>query len=291
MRTTLAETLHFEGKLKEAEKLFQEAENMQKEREPDTFYLYSLDGFRFCDLLISQLKYKEVQKRADYTLKKWAIPQRILLHIALDKHSLGRSYLLQALNQMDTTSEVESIFLKTADYLNQAVAGLREAGAQEFIARGLFARAFFYCILNQFPQAWDDLEEAREIAERGEMKLFLVDYHLEAARVVSRQLAVSSQQSSVDGFRVIVDGREVNLNREEMVGRLKMHSEQAAELVQKTGYHRRDPEIELGYAGLFFAQGDHVKAREHLGTAKTVLDKMGIRCWDFEVRRLEQVIG
>jgi hypothetical protein len=45
--------------------------------------------------------------------------------------------------------------------------------------------------------------------------------------------------------------------------------------------------ITLGYAGLFFAQGDQVKAREHLGTAKTVLDKMGIRCWDFEVRRLD----
>jgi hypothetical protein len=30
------------------------------------------------------------------------------------------------------------------------------------------------------------------------------------------------------------------------------------------------------------------QAREHLGTAKAVLDKMGIRMWDFEVRRLEQ---
>ena len=58
-------------------------------------------------------------------------------------------------------------------------------------------------------------------------------------------------------------------------------------MVNKTGYHRRDPEVELGYAALFFAQGDQAKAREHLGTAKTVLDKMGIRCWDFEVRRLE----
>jgi hypothetical protein len=68
------------------------------------------------------------------------------------------------------------------------------------------------------------------------------------------------------------------------------HLKQAAELVQETGYHRRDPEVELGYAGLFFIQEDQAKAREHLVKAKALLDKMGIRCWDFEVRRLEQVI-
>jgi hypothetical protein len=59
-------------------------------------------------------------------------------------------------------------------------------------------------------------------------------------------------------------------------------------LVQKTGYHRRDPEVELGYAGLFLAQGEQDKARERLGTAKTVLDKMGIRMWDFWVREMEE---
>ncbi|NIA30431.1 MAG: hypothetical protein GWP06_11040 [Actinobacteria bacterium] len=45
------------------------------------------------------------------------------------------------------------------------------------------------------------------------------------------------------------------MSREEMIDRLKMHLGKAAELVQETGYYRRDPEVELGYAGLFFAQG------------------------------------
>jgi hypothetical protein len=80
------------------------------------------------------------------------------------------------------------------------------------------------------------------------------------------------------------------LNREEMIDRLKLHVEKADKLVQKTGYHRRSPEVEMGYAGLFFAQGEQDRAGEHLGKAKALLDKMGIRMWDFEVRRLEQFI-
>jgi hypothetical protein len=97
---------------------------------------------------------------------------------------LGLAYLLEAVEKMDSTSQVESIYHQAADYLNQAVAGLREAGTQHELPRGLFARAFFYRIQNQFPQAWGDLEEAREIAERGDMKLWLVDYHLEASRLL-----------------------------------------------------------------------------------------------------------
>jgi len=95
---------------------------------------------------------------------------------------------------------------QAAYYLNEAVAGLREAGDQEFIARGLFARAFYYRLQQQFSQAWDDLEQAREIAERGDMKLWLVDYHLETARVISDQLAVGSLRSPVSNSQSAVGG-------------------------------------------------------------------------------------
>ena len=61
---------------------------------------------------------------------------------------------------------------------------MREAGTQHELPRALFAHAFYSRIQNQFPQAWDDLEEAREIAERGSMNLWLVDYHLEASRLL-----------------------------------------------------------------------------------------------------------
>ncbi|MGH7597798.1 MAG: hypothetical protein ACREOI_15720, partial [bacterium] len=50
-RTTLASALHQSGELSEAESLFCEAEAMQQELQKCP-YLYSLWGFRFCDLLL-----------------------------------------------------------------------------------------------------------------------------------------------------------------------------------------------------------------------------------------------
>ncbi len=61
--------------------------------------------------------------------------------------------------------------------------GLRKAGHQEFIAKGLLARAAFYRIVEEYPQACEDLAEAREIAKMGGMNLYTADYHLEAARL------------------------------------------------------------------------------------------------------------
>jgi tetratricopeptide (TPR) repeat protein len=143
------------------------------------------------------------------------------------------------------------------------VAGLREAGHQEFIARGLIALAALYRVQNDFLKAWDDLEEAREIAERGGMKLWLSDYHLEAGRLCLE-----------DGER----------KTEDAAG----HLADAKRLVEETGYHRRDPEVLLLEAQVCFANGDKLKAREWLEKAKTKFEEMGIRQWDFEVAELER---
>jgi tetratricopeptide (TPR) repeat protein len=302
-RTTLADALHQAGELAQAEEWFRKAEAMQGKRQPEYRYLYSVQGFQFCDLLLAQGQVQEVLERAKQTLECEKEGWYSLLSIALDKLSLGRAYVLAAVGKrkMDSTSEVESIFLMfqtAADYLNQAVAGLREAGHHEFIARGLFARAFYYRLQQQFSQAWEDLDEAREIAERGDMRLWLVDYHLEAGRVISDQLAVGSlqspvgsSQSAVGGFEVLVNGKIVVLGRNDMVEQLKLHVEQADHLVEKTGYRRRSPEVELGYAALFLAQGDLVRAREHLGRGKRLLEEMGIREWDFWVLELSRLSG
>ncbi len=316
MRTTLADALQQAGELAQAEDWFRQAEAMQGKRQPEYRYLYSLRGFRFCDLLLAQGKVQEVLERAKQTIEI-AIRNRWLLDISLDKLSLGRAYLLEAVAGFPPRGGIKGGVLlpnaktspsiltpwrisdlqrgklldQAADYLNQAVAGLRQAGYQSHLPLGLFARAFCYRVQNQFPQAWDDLEEAREIAERGDMKLWMVDYHLEAGRIVNCQLSVASLQSAGGGFEVLVDGREVRLNRDEMIGRLKLHVEQADKLVQETGYRRRSPEVELGYAGLFLAQGDLGKTREHLARGKSILDEKGIRCWDFWVEQLSNSVN
>ncbi|NIR51611.1 hypothetical protein GWN42_32315 [candidate division KSB1 bacterium] len=47
----------------------------------------------------------------------------------------------------------------------------------------------------------------------------------------------------------------------------------------------------MGYAGLFAARGEKAKARQHLSKAKTSLNTMGIRMWDWQVAALEQQLG
>ena len=52
-RITEADALHKAGRRAEAEALFREAEQMQAESQPDYPRLYSLQGFRYCDLLLA----------------------------------------------------------------------------------------------------------------------------------------------------------------------------------------------------------------------------------------------
>ena len=52
--TTHADALHQAGRQAEAEARFREAEQMQAERQPAYPLLYSLSGFRYCDLLLAE---------------------------------------------------------------------------------------------------------------------------------------------------------------------------------------------------------------------------------------------
>jgi hypothetical protein len=69
------------------------------------------------------------------------------------------------------------------------------------------------------------MEEVREIAERGGMKLWLADYHLEASR-----LAQSTKKKKVAAER-------------HLEAALRYHSGQAKALIEECGYHRRDGEV------------------------------------------------
>jgi tetratricopeptide (TPR) repeat protein len=205
----LANSLHQNGNLIKAEKWFKEAETIQRENESNYPLLYSIEGFQFCDFLLARGAYQEVMERAQKFLE-WQNPSDSLLTISLEILTLGRAWMMRI------QEEGSGDFGRAMESLDRAVKGLREAGDQEFIMRGLLARAACFRIQGQFSQAWDDLKEAKEIAEAGDMKLHLVDYHLEAGRV------------SAD------EGKD---------GEAKSHFKTAAEMIEKTGYHRRDKEV------------------------------------------------
>ncbi|HLP59238.1 MAG TPA: hypothetical protein VK186_10430, partial [Candidatus Deferrimicrobium sp.] len=135
--------------------------------------------------------------------------------MALDNLTLGRARMMWAFAQTPgepPPGERTARAFQAMTYLEQAVEGLREAGAQEFLARGLLARAECYRHMNHFALALDDLNEARDIAELGGMKLYLCDYHLEAGRLCAAQ------------------GNDAGAAE---------HSRAAGKLIAETGYGRR----------------------------------------------------
>jgi hypothetical protein len=142
-----------------------------------------------------------------------------LLDIALNHLSLGRAHLGLALTAPRPAApgeEAEAGFARAAEHLNQAVEGLQRGGRENHLPRGLLARAAFLRVRGDLSGAEADLSEALEIAERGSMRLFECDTHLEWARLCRQR-----------GDR---DGAE-------------RHVARARELVEATGYGRRRREV------------------------------------------------
>jgi tetratricopeptide (TPR) repeat protein len=232
-RTTLADVLYQAGRLGEAEDAFREAEAIQKEHQPESPLLYSLQGYRYCDLLLTRAgsglclmpaktpvkesesesaidTCRDVQRRAEQTIKI-AVQNQWLLDIALDHLSLGRALLLEHV-LIPEAQPLDS----AVEHLDAAVEGLQRAGMQEMLVRGLLARAALRRVSGDASGAAHDLGDAQELAERCGMKLFQVDGLIEQA------------------CQLIADREDEA--RECMA--------QARALIESTGYHRRDPEIE-----------------------------------------------
>lgn len=230
-RVQLADAQYQAGENSAAQELFLEAENMQIKRVPDLSFLYGFAGFLFCDLLLSIGNYREAMERAQTTIT-WV---RNLISIALTKLTISKALMLQTIDANSPD------YKEAEEYLNQAVDGLRKAGHQQLLPPGLFSRATLFMHQTAFHKSWTDLDEAREIAEYGQMRLYLTDYHLEAARVIRAQVEYDKKS---DVFTIIEDGMERELTREEMDRLCDKHVAEAERLIEETGYHRRDGELE-----------------------------------------------
>lgn len=207
-RTQLANALHQSGRTADSGLRFAEAEELQQKRQPDYKYLYSVQGYTYCDLLLTLGRTDEVLQRYE-KLVEWRLPGDSLLDFSLEELAAGRAHLQAALTGSGD-------FEAARAFLNEAVAGLRKAGAQEFIVRGLLARAAFYRAIKEYGNAENDLIEAREITERGGMRLYLADYQLELSRLWLAQGRTEEAKPHV-------------ITAEEMIGEM--------------GYHRHDAEV------------------------------------------------
>lgn len=224
-RTTLADALHQAGRRNEALERFRESEALQAKRQPGSPMLYSMPGFRYCDLLLTGAEHPAwrfflaspahphpvtdeqvdevattclaVAERAAWTLTIAENNNR-LLHIALDHLTLGRAALYGALLILKSGGTPDYDGRNAADTLEEAranltaaVNGLRAAGTMDHLPRALLTRAWLNCVEGgaaagsepALDAARADLDEARRIAERGSMRLYLADIHLHRARL------------------------------------------------------------------------------------------------------------
>ncbi len=190
--------------------MFQQAEELQKKNNTEYPLLVSTRGFRYCELLLDQGMYIEVINRVNQTLK-WAEKQKNQLATGRDRLTLGKAQFLKAI--ADKTGD----FDLAKGQLSQAIEILRKAEDQDSIARGLLAQAVLFRVLNEFDNAWRNLEEILIIAKINRMRLHEAEYHLEGCRL---SLAQAERKKAIQHFH------------------------KANTLVKDMGYHRRDSELE-----------------------------------------------
>jgi hypothetical protein len=239
-RTVHADVLHQAGHRDEGEARFREAEEMQAAREPRYPLLYSVSGFRYCDLLLSALERAAwqstlhssfipslssladsshvVAERAVQTLKWYELNnEQWLLDIALDHLTSGRSALYEAILTGSSLATCQVSLQRAAD-------GLRRAGHQDELPKAPLSRAWLRSLTGNrvgAESAQSDLDEAWEIAERGPMQLFMADIHLHRARLFGLAKDVPYPWTSA-----------------------QTDLAEARRLIEKHGYWRRKEELE-----------------------------------------------
>jgi tetratricopeptide (TPR) repeat protein len=232
-RATSADALHQAGRWEESARAFHEGEVLQAEWQTKYPRLYSLAGFRYCDLLLGLAEpaagsgldglgglgsrpeeaerfrqaCREVLERAEQTLG-WASTQGVLLDIALNHLTLGRAHLGMALAAPSSAAPGEdraAHLAKAADNLDRAVDGLRRAGTEHNLPWGLLARAALRRFRADFAGAAADLTETLEIAERGPMRLHECNAHIEWARLCRDQGDLAEARRHLARARVLVN--------------------------------------------------------------------------------------
>jgi tetratricopeptide (TPR) repeat protein len=262
----LADALHQAGRRSEAETRFREAEQMQKEMQPDYPLLYTVSGFQYCDLLLAAPEHAAWQQcnagvspagspgvppggsggetppelaagTAALLASCRAISQRAAQTLKWAEQA-RQDILSPSLDHLTLgrAALYEAILGKSEiqnskSEIEKAVDGLRRSGNMDDLPRGLLTRAWLRFLDGACTgpeSAQEDLDEAWEIAERGPMKLFLADIHLYRARL----FAVRNAECGV--------GNE----KEKYPWESPAADLAAAEkLINDCGYHRRDEEL------------------------------------------------
>lgn len=234
--------LHAKGDFAGAQRVFKQAEDLQRAFQPAYPLLYSLQGFYFCDLLLTGGGYDAVIERIQSTLK-WSTANGFPRDIALDELNLVRAKCGAMLNSIrngkskgwdDSLQEIRSL-------LGVAVHKLRNVGEVRYAVAAFILRGVFRRNLGDWSGAQSDLDEAEEIAELGDMKLSLCDIALEKARLLlSRAADFAPLDFDGGSSKLNSDPKEADHLTKQASGHLTL----AAERIHACGYFRRKDELE-----------------------------------------------
>jgi len=242
----LGDALHQSGRWDEAQACYRKAEAMEAKRKPQYPLFASPPNFKYCGLILrnvertawqmfmgknavpdaassSQLSAcNVVVERASKTLA-WSGTafQATLLTPALDRLTRCNAafYLTILTRSKQQTAQAE---------IEAALGGLRLAGIQDYVIRGLLSRSWVRLFEAVPDGAQADLDEAWEIAERGPMRLHMADIHLYRARLFH---AVKPYP-----WNKFPHGSEGRGPKDDL--------KDARKLIEKCGYWRRKEELE-----------------------------------------------
>ena len=245
-RVAHAGALHAAGRSEDALPLFADAERRQIESQPRYPLLYSLQGYRYCDLLMESGDYIDTRERALKVLE-WEIKSDSLLDRALIRLTLGRANFgitLEATRRPQLiNNDVREYIRIGRTWLDEAVDRLRAAGTSHHVPRGLLARAAFRRCVGDWDGAARDLDEVDEIAKSGLMKLFLCDMALERARLAFAKIEAFAPLSGLIDDGPPKPAAPDAAKADQLKAEAAMQLTIAADYIKTCGYHRRDEEL------------------------------------------------
>jgi tetratricopeptide (TPR) repeat protein len=233
-RVTAADALHQSGQQEEARRLFEQAEALQRERQPGFDLLYSLSGFRYCDLILAPAERSAWQRSADTPVRNLETSGG---EAAKDEEADKlRSREANVRDPLEALAEAERRAKQTLEWAEQynlglldialdhltlarvalyralleplrpssfeirhvtaALDGLRKSSALHMLPRALLTAALHAHLRGDAAAASRALAEAQQIAERGPMPLYLADVHLHRARLFRDKAALAKPAPS-----------------------------------------------------------------------------------------------
>lgn len=217
-RAVFGAALHHLGRTEEALLAFEQAETILCGIHPDVGFLYSLWGFRYCDLLLDLGRVEEVLRRAERMQRFWQLglherdPEGGLGLISPAVHAL----VLARARLLETLANDPKELPACRPVMDQALKELHNSGRLDSIPLGYLLRAAFRRAIGNLYGGFKDVREALAIASRGRMKLYEADCHLESCRLY---LATGEKE------------------------RARASLAQADMMIAALGYHRRDQDV------------------------------------------------